>query len=1265
MNKTLRTWVTLGFTAFGLAAVGGGVGLTWYLREHSNSFFTDADTIDRSVDQASPRDILWREPTDLSPVINTATDEYAAGLGAEGVALYFARRTEGSGTDENSRVDLYVCHKTPTGWSEPIALDAINSRGDDLDPVISGGSLYFSSNRPGGHGDYDLWVAHRRAGSNGVESWETPVNLGPAVNSRGNEYGPALTADGAILYFASDRSAGVDRRDFDLYVLDLTVPDASPVAVDRINTVHDETSPAVSPAGDFVYFASDRPGGAGGFDLYRSRRLYGAHMPALSLGAPVNTAADELDPAVSLGGFGLHFAAGRNGSFDLRYTVSREVFTRTETYRADLAWGTLWTDLWPYLLWLLGAIALLAILAGLLHRLEYRKLTLLARCLMVSLLIHMLLMVGFAFWGVSSVLSEWTRPGRGTRVMLTAPSVGSGLAHQVRATLAPPDVTADWPEAAAERRPLDAQTIPVDLTQVRAEALPVAAGRIETTQSPAMTVLAHDAPAMTSVARPQVSAPAIAEAPPVTLDVPVESNPSRSSEAAVANPAASVERPRAARRVTQVTSSEHDAPTVTAAAPVARSRLDVTATRLVSTMGHDAPAVSAAPARPTALPDLGRVEPVPVDGPSEESHVRHAEAGPSVEAGAIAATRTARVEPATAAGGDELLLRALTMTPAPSAVAPLSEPIHMKAMTGLPAAWSPSVPAPSAVPDTGGSIELALPAMQEQPAVQAQRRAERGDDVQAIARLAGAAREPGGPGTPAMALPVMDAGEVDASARISPSGALSAFVPSRVVHATAHDAPAPATSTRTITDVVPTVTRPSVMASDLPRLEESSVVSEPERAQGPVAVPGSSPRRRWAPPAEAEPRRAGDVRAPRHTAEARMKRVDHAVPVAAVATDIRSDRLDVRHPVPPVLASLDLDLKIPTRTAPLPAPYRHREPLVRTEILQEMGGGAETERAVALALDWLARHQGPDGRWDGERFDDRCGQCDGTQRVKCDAALTGLSLLCFLATDNTHLKDGPYRRTVDRAVSWLLDHQESNGDLMDGESMYSHGIATIALAEAYGMTHDPRLAEPVEAAVRFIYEAREKSVGGWRYRPGQAGDTSVMGWQVMALTSARRAGIDVPEDAFDIARRWLDLVHRPSQPGTYAYQPRREVTPAMTAEGMFVRQLLGAGRDEPRMRGSARYILDHPPSWRPNANTYYWYYATLALFQHQGPQWRQWNESIKLLLVGRQLTSGRLAGSWDPDGRWAGVAGRVYQTAIATLTLEVYYRYLPLFVRQR
>jgi hypothetical protein len=233
---------------------------------------------------------------------------------------------------------------------------------------------------------------------------------------------------------------------------------------------------------------------------------------------------------------------------------------------------------------------------------------------------------------------------------------------------------------------------------------------------------------------------------------------------------------------------------------------------------------------------------------------------------------------------------------------------------------------------------------------------------------------------------------------------------------------------------------------------------------------------------------------------------------------------------------------------------------------------------------------------------------------------------------------------------------------MGEESMYSHGIATIALAEAFGMTGDPTLVEPVESAVRFIYAARNTSVGGWRYAPGQVGDTSVLGWQMMALTSARRCGLDVPGEAFDVAGNWLELVTGPDRPGLFAYQPDREVTPAMTAEAMFVHQLLGRTRGDQHMQASADYLLQHQPDWNNDLNTYYWYYATLALFQHQGEEWERWNERVKDQLVTHQRTDGLGAGSWNPDGQWAEVGGRVYQTAICALTLEVYYRYLPSFL---
>ena len=264
-----------------------------------------------------------------------------------------------------------------------------------------------------------------------------------------------------------------------------------------------------------------------------------------------------------------------------------------------------------------------------------------------------------------------------------------------------------------------------------------------------------------------------------------------------------------------------------------------------------------------------------------------------------------------------------------------------------------------------------------------------------------------------------------------------------------------------------------------------------------------------------------------------------------------------------------------------------------------------------------------------------------------------------------HTSDGPYQEVVERGLRWMMKTQKPDGGLMTDESMYSHGIATIALAEAYGMTKDPALAKPVKDAVDFIYDARNRRLGGWRYDPGQVGDTSVLGWQIMALASAKRAGIDVPSGALDVGRDWLERVKDPWKPGLFSYQPKRRPTPAMTAEAMFVRLLLGDGREGADMASAASYVLDHPPDWELESNTYYWYYGTLALFQYGGEEWEQWNEVVKDQLLIKQHDKGSLAGSWDPEGKWAIVGGRVYQTAICTLTLEVYYRYLPLYMAQQ
>jgi hypothetical protein len=330
--------------------------------------------------------------------------------------------------------------------------------------------------------------------------------------------------------------------DVDLYTVGIDTPALGPTPVEALNTPHDESACAVSPAGDFVYFASDRPDGEGGLDLYRSRRLEGAHTAPRSLGSPVNTPANELDPAVSLGGFGLHYAvnADDGAGYNLLYTTSREVFTRSEAYRARLDWAALWAMIQPYLLATLIAAALLLALIRTLTRLEYRRLTLLAKCLLASLLVHMLLMLSFAFWSVSTARADSSRPGSGTRVVLSSPSIGAGLAAQIRGELTSVEVEAAVPEQAEARQRQDSvETLPPSTAPTPpAPPAEVAASRIEPPNAPTVAEAPREAPAnRAEPPEPDLDAASrLEQAEPLMVELPSDAARSARVETAVAIP---------------------------------------------------------------------------------------------------------------------------------------------------------------------------------------------------------------------------------------------------------------------------------------------------------------------------------------------------------------------------------------------------------------------------------------------------------------------------------------------------------------------------------------------------------------------------------------------------------------------------------------------------------------------------------------------------------------------------------------------------------
>jgi hypothetical protein len=330
----------------------------------------------------------------------------------------------------------------------------------------------------------------------------------------------------------------------------------------------------------------------------------------------------------------------------------------------------------------------------------------------------------------------------------------------------------------------------------------------------------------------------------------------------------------------------------------------------------------------------------------------------------------------------------------------------------------------------------------------------------------------------------------------------------------------------------------------------------------------------------------------------------------------------------------------------------------RARLVKKGGGTKETERAVQLGLDWLARHQQSDGSWSFQHGPDDPGY------LVCPTGATGLALLAFLGAGNTHQK-GRYSNEVSRGLNYLLRNLEetNQGGWLQGTgiaTMYVQGICTTALCEAYTMSKDEKLRRPAQLAVDFIVNAQDPEGGGWRYRVPQAGDTSVVGWQVMALTSARIAELKIHPRVLPKVSGFLQRVQA-NGGGYYGYTHPGSVRNSTTAVGLLCRMYLGR---EQTNRGLIRG-MKNLSNWGPNSwDMYYSYYGTMAMHHWGGAQWERWNNDMRKALVDSQEQEGDAAGSWPTDRSvHADTGGRLYTTCLSILTLEVYYRYLPIYKR--
>lgn len=233
-------------------------------------------------------------------------------------------------------------------------------------------------------------------------------------------------------------------------------------------------------------------------------------------------------------------------------------------------------------------------------------------------------------------------------------------------------------------------------------------------------------------------------------------------------------------------------------------------------------------------------------------------------------------------------------------------------------------------------------------------------------------------------------------------------------------------------------------------------------------------------------------------------------------------------------------------------------------------------------------------------------------------------------------------------------------------------IASLTMAEKTGYAlrkvDDLALRAAVLKAVTYSISQQDPKSGGWRYTFGQEGDVSMFGWQMMSLKSAAIAGIDINPTVLDRMIGFLESVRQGNNGGLFGYrrsvrirgQQTEPVTPVMTAEALFCRQMLGYPRESPASREAVQYLLRNTPKLA-KLNMYYWYYGTLAMYQYGGEPWKKWNSVVRDTLINQQRTNGQFAGSWDPTGPWGRYGGRLYSTALSTLTLEVYYRLLPLY----
>ena len=397
-----------------------------------------------------------------------------------------------------------------------------------------------------------------------------------------------------------------------------------------------------------------------------------------------------------------------------------------------------------------------------------------------------------------------------------------------------------------------------------------------------------------------------------------------------------------------------------------------------------------------------------------------------------------------------------------------------------------------------------------------------------------------------------------------------------------------------------------------------------------------------------------------------------SVEVTSNASDLATAQVavDVADFSSDVAMSTDL-LKTVGKSGGAKAGFAARSSADSQKAMIKAGGGDPDEiiRAVETSCDWFKRHQLPDGGWS---FDcsqipgciGKCGNPKSKGHLGNRTAATAMALLPMLGQGYTHMargEKGKYSRQIEAGLTFLAQ-KVMKGKGASGDGMYTQGLTGIVLSEAFGMTKDERLVMPAQAAIDYIIMAQDPNGGGWGYSPRSPGDTSIVCWQMMALKSGMMSGLRVDPRFVPKLTTFLDSVQSDDGAG-YGYRGPGD-TPALTPAGLLCRMFTTWKKTNDALIRGAKKTAQRGPS----RDMYASYYATQVLFhlKKQLPEeWDMWQKKMTRMLVDSQITSGHMAGSFlegFEHGHAAEVAGRIYVTSMATMTLEVYFKHgLPLY----